>query len=323
MKIERIDPHVHCRDGKQNYKSTINRVFQVAGEQGVKTIFDMPNTDPPITNEDRVKERLLFVPNQRKKNYFLWVGLTADVGQIEKAVTAWGNFRQVIGLKLFTIESGSRELAVDSLEKQKIVYETLVEIGYAGVLAVHCEKKDYLKPELWIPHNPTSHSLARPKEAEIESIRDQIRLANQTGFKGMLHIVHVSCPESVELIRAAKKNLKITCGVTPHHLLYSQEMQIGKWGMCCKTNPPLRRLEDVEALRYCLLRGEIDWIETDHAPHPLEQKIFPPYASGFPSLFLYKYLVEEFLPSVGATKSQIDGWTYGNIMRVFGEKIGG
>ena len=57
-----IDPHVHCRDGKQAYKETIEHVLKVAQEQGVKKIFDMPNTDPPILYEKDVQERLKLVP---------------------------------------------------------------------------------------------------------------------------------------------------------------------------------------------------------------------------------------------------------------------
>jgi len=39
-----------------------------------------------------------------------------------------------------------------------------------------------------------------------------------------------------------------------------------------KVNPPLRREEDVLALREALADGTIDIVATDHAPHPLEAK---------------------------------------------------
>ena len=54
----RIDPHVHCRDGKQKYKETIKHVLEIAKTQGVQKIFDMPNTDPPITPEKTLTRRL-------------------------------------------------------------------------------------------------------------------------------------------------------------------------------------------------------------------------------------------------------------------------
>src|SRR5690606_21743238 len=39
-----------------------------------------------------------------------------------------------------------------------------------------------------------------------------------------------------------------------------------------KVNPPLRREEDVNALRAAVAEGVIDIIATDHAPHPIEAK---------------------------------------------------
>jgi dihydroorotase len=39
-----------------------------------------------------------------------------------------------------------------------------------------------------------------------------------------------------------------------------------------KVNPPLRRDEDVLALRSAVVDGTIDVVATDHAPHPLESK---------------------------------------------------
>ncbi len=319
----RIDPHAHLRGGNQSHKETISHAFEVAESQGVDVLFDMAaNTDSPTISLNGVDERLALVPEKYRRGYFLWLGLTSKIEQIEEAVTGFQAYKEVIGLKLFAGKSVG-DLAVVSVHEQRLVYETLVREGYPGVLAVHCEKESLLKPELWDPRNPISHSRARPKEAEIESIKDQISLVKETDFAGTLHICHISCPESVELVDAARKQgMRITCGVTPHHLLYTQEMQQGSGGLIYKTNPPLREMADVEALRYCVLRGEIDWIETDHAPHAVGEKIFPPYyLSGFSSLYLYQELVEDFLPKFGISKSRIDEMTYWNIVRVFGDKL--
>jgi len=318
----RIDPHVHCRDGKQNYKTTITRVFEIAGRQSVDIIFDMPNTDPPIVLPLNVARRLALVPQEKLDKYFLWMGLTSNSDQIESAVRCHENEPRVIGFKLYAGESVG-DLAVTEIEEQFGIYKNLASLGYEGVLAVHCERKDLLKTELWDFHNPISHSWTRPKEAEIEAVENQIDFVRKSGFKGTLHIVHISCPESVALVGEARKSgINITCGVTPHHLLYVDEIQSGhSAGLMYKMNPPLRRLEDVEALRYCLLRGEIDWIETDHAPHAVGEKLFSPHLSGFPSLFLYRELVEKFLPKVGASKELIEAMTFGNIVKTFGKKL--
>ncbi|MDD3101834.1 MAG: dihydroorotase [Patescibacteria group bacterium] len=311
-----IDPHVHCRDGKQAYKETIEHVFKIADEQGVNKIFDMPNTTPPILFEKDVKARLKLVPKNRKNDYYLYIGLTANRKQLKEAIKCYDKYREVIGFKLYAGKSAGN-LAIISVKDQIKIYKTLSEFEYKGVLAVHCEKESFLKPKLWNPLKPITHCFARPKKAEIESVKDQIKFAKQTNFKGTLYICHVSCPESVELIDRARKEIKITCGVTPHHILWSNEMLKQPDGLLYTTNPPLRDKKDVKKLRKYLKDGKIDWIETDHAPHIIGEKLFSPYCPGYPSLYLYKNFTEKFLPSIGLSKKQIKKITFENIRKTF------
>lgn len=311
----RIDPHAHCRDGNEAHKDTIRHVFEVAKAQNVTKIFDMPNTDPPVISEADVLRRLSLVPREQEENYFLYLGLTTNEDQLEEAVYVYNKYNQVIGFKLFAGRSNSKNLSVTGEEQQKRIYRVLTDLGYEGVIAVHCEKESFLKPELWNPLNPISHSFARPKQAETESLKDQIRFVRNTGFPGTLHIVHVSCLGSVEWIESARRVIKITCGVTPHHIMWDNRQLY-------KMNPPLRSRPDVLELIECLKADQIDWIETDHAPHPYGEKLHssnPP--SGYPSLYLYKHFVEEFLPSIGITEGQIKKLTHDNICKTFGLKI--
>lgn len=92
-------------------------------------------------------------------------------------------------------------------------------------------------------------------------------------------------------------------------------------GLLYKTNPPLRSRPDVLDLIECLKAGQIDWIETDHAPHAIGEKLFSPYLSGYPSLYLYKDFVENFLPGIGISEEQIRKLTHDNICRTFRLKI--
>ena len=324
----RIDPHVHCRGGNQSYKTTIAQVLQAAKLQGVDIIFDMPNTNPPILTSNDVANRLLLVSPSEQERYYLYVGLTADQNQVRGAVDCWNNFKKVIGLKMFAGHSvGS--LAVIEDEDQQHVYNILAKSRYRGVLAIHCERELNLKPDLWDPSQPASHSLARPKEAEVNSVRNQIRFAMEAGFKGVLHICHVSCPETVEVIEQARKNfgdrIKITCGVTPHHLMLSIEDQIALdaigMGNLLKVNPPLRGQDDRAVLIQNLVDGDIDWIETDHAPHSMDEKFAPPYMSGIPSLFFYKKLLDMLSINIGMDESFIETITFDNIVKAFSPKF--
>jgi len=315
-----IDPHVHCRDGKQSYKETIKHTFQVADAQGIKKIFDMPNTDPPITTEEHIKERIRLVSEERINDYFVWIGVTANADQLAEAVKCHANYKNVIGLKMFAGKSVG-DLTVAGKDDQKRVYEILQGFNYQGVIAVHCEKESLLKADLWDPKDPITHSKSRPKEAEIESVRDQIELVKSAGFSGTLHICHITSAEAVGLVKAARSDISITCGATPHHILWDDEMQNRPDGLLYKMNPPLRDKSDVEGLRRCLVEGKIDWIETDYAPHQVGEKMFPPYMSGYPSLCLYKDFIENFLPSFGLNEDLIQKMTYGNIIKVFKDKL--
>lgn len=316
----KIDPHVHCRDGKQSYKETIAHAFTVADAQGVQKIFDMPNTDPPITTEKDIVERLKLVPGERMNDYYIWIGVTSDAGQLGEAVKCHADYKNVIGLKMFAGKSVG-DLTVLEKEDQKKVYETLAGLGYKGAIAVHCEKESLLKGDIWNPENPITHSKSRPNEAEIESVKDQIELAKAAKFSGTLHICHITCPEAVELVNSAKKEISVTCGATPHHVLWDEEIQNRPDGLLYKMNPPLRDKKTIEGLRKCIIDGKIDWIETDYAPHQVGEKMFPPYMSGYPSLCLYKDFVENFLPSIGVSKELIEKMTYNNIARVFEDKL--
>lgn len=85
------------------------------------------------------------------------------------------------------------------------------------------------------------------------------------------HVCHISCKESVELIRRAKKDgVDITCETGPHYLVMN-DADIQEDGRF-KMNPPIRSEEDRLALIEGIKDGTIDMIATDHAPHSAEEK---------------------------------------------------
>ncbi len=314
----RIDPHVHCRDGKENYKETIEHTLKLCDEQGVDIIFDMPNTNPPILTRNDVEQRLQLVPQSARHRYRLFIAATPSAEQIKEAIKAYSDFQEVIGIKMYA-GSSIGTLGVISEYEQQGIYKMLVESGFKGVLAVHCEKESYCT-KTFDPHKPLTHAHARPPEAEINAVEDQIKWSKTLGFEGHLHICHISTAESIAMVADARKTMKISCGVTPHHLLWSTSQMLTQEGLLYKVNPPLRDIKQTVALRQALKQGQIDWIETDHAPHPISEKLFPPYLSGFPSLCLYKSLVEEILPYWGFKEEQINSLTYSAIIKTFDER---
>ena len=109
-----------------------------------------------------------------------------------------------------------------------------------------------------------------PAVAEEAIIARDVLLAQHVGAR--LHICHVSTAGSVEIVRWAKaRGINVTAEVTPHHLLLTEQLA-SSYDSRFKVNPPLRRDEDVQAVRAGLADGTIDIIATDHAPHPVESK---------------------------------------------------
>jgi dihydroorotase len=109
-----------------------------------------------------------------------------------------------------------------------------------------------------------------PAVAEEAIIARDVLLAEHVGSR--LHVCHLSTAGSVDIVRWAKKRgIAVTAEVTPHHLLLTDELVRG-YDARFKVNPPLRRDEDVRAVREGLADGTIDIVATDHAPHPHEAK---------------------------------------------------
>lgn len=315
-----IDPHVHCRDGEQSYKESIAHALSVAEKAGMTAIFDMPNVNPPTTNRELAVQRIDIAKKAQSSVFYgIHIGLSSNSDQIREAVKTFNEFKEVIGLKMFAGHSVGKIGVIDEDEQQKI-YQILTEENYIGVLAVHCEKESLLKPELWDSNKPITHAYARPPKAEVESVKDQIKFAKEARFRGNLHIAHTSVPETVHLVNDEKQKgeLRITCGITPHHLLLDYTaLEKPEIGCIMKMNPPLREPGMNVELQKLLKNGLIDWIETDHAPHTFEEKTKEPFMSGISGIQKYPKFVQ-LLRKNGFSEQQIEDLTFNNIITAFG-----
>jgi dihydroorotase len=143
---------------------------------------------------------------------------------------------------------------------------------FGGVIAQHAQEPR-LTEDAQVNEGVVSAELGLagwPAVAEEAIIARDVLLAEAAGAR--LHVCHVSTAGSVDIVRWAKgRGIDVTAEVTPHHLLLTDELARG-YDPRFKVNPPLRRDEDVAALRAALADGTIDIVATDHAPHPLESK---------------------------------------------------
>lgn len=323
-----IDPHVHLRDWKQDHKETVKHGLEVAYSAGLDAIFEMPNTSPSLISKETIGHRVSLADEARIPIFHgLYAGILPDEKQIEEMVEAYHDlFPRVVGFKAFFGQS-TGNLGIIEEEDQKFVWETLAGLGYEGVLAGHFEEQSLFKPELWDPLQSYTHTLARPPEAEVKSLEKQIEYAQQAGYQGTLHICHISAPESLKLIGQEKTEVDfdITCGLTPHHALLHAGMMKAASGLLLKMNPPLRTQKMQEYMLKSLLDGKIDWIETDHAPHIIDEKIGrvkdeeenPIYSSGVPGLPFYPHFMKTLKEEYNLPQKQIDDLTHHNIIETF------
>ncbi|MDQ6762073.1 MAG: amidohydrolase family protein, partial [Bacteroidota bacterium] len=157
----------------------------------------------------------------------------------------------------------------------------------------------------------------KPALAEELMIARDIELAKYTGSK--IHFTGVSTGKSLQLIAAAKKEkINVSCSVTPYHLFFCEDDLI-EYDTNLKVNPPLRRMEDRDALRNGVKEGVVDFIASHHQPQDWDHKICE---------FEYAKNGMEGLESVfgaaricGITAEQFVKMQTENIRNIFGQPV--
>lgn len=258
-----IDPHVHLREPGFEYKETIETGTLSATSGGYTTVFAMPNLNPVADSVEHLALQQERIHYHSKIQVYPYATIT--VGQK--------------GQQLSDIEALSKEVLAFSddgkgVQNQDMMKEAMRRCKACDRLIVaHCEDESLLVP------GGCMHDGKRAKQlgcigissaSEYKQIERDLQLAKETGCQ--YHVCHISCKESVELIRQAKKQgVDVSCEVTVHHLLLNEE-DISENDGRFKMNPPLRSKEDQQALLEGLQDGTIDMICTDHAPHSIEEK---------------------------------------------------
>jgi len=246
-----IDVHVHFRDPGYTYKEDWETGSTSAVAGGVTTVVDQPNTDPPTVDGRSYRMKLAIAERRSVVDFCL----NGGPGQVKKLAELGAS---AIG-EIFTYDHDEDEL-------QKILDET----AKAGLMpTIHAEDLEVIREStepLRDMREPQLYSLARPNRAESKAIEKVLTMTERA------HICHLSTFEGLDLVRAAKKKgKKVSCEVTPHHLLFTKR-DWRRQGTFLKMNPPLRDFRDKDALWEGLRKGDVDVVASDHAPHLPEEK---------------------------------------------------
>lgn len=257
-----IDMHTHLREPGREDEETIYTGSLSAVAGGFTSICCMPNTQPPIDDQESVKfiyEKAKFA---RCRVYSI-AGATKGLKGEELTEIA-----DLVRAGAVAISDDGKPIYNSAIMRYALEYSKMYDIAVVS----HCEDLS-LSSDGVMNEGFASTILGLrgiPNVAEEVMVARDIKLAEFTGAK--LHIAHVSTQGSVDLIREAKKRkIKITCEATPHHFSLTDEL-VKTFDTNAKVNPPLRTKKDIEALKNGLKDGTIDCIATDHAPHSIEEK---------------------------------------------------
>ncbi|HAI21987.1 MAG TPA: dihydroorotase [Clostridiales bacterium UBA8153] len=261
-----IDMHVHLREPGFEYKEDVASGGRAAVRGGFTAICCMPNTQPVMDNRTVVE----FVRGQAARAGWARV---YPVGAISKGLKGeeLAEIADMRSAGIVGLSDDGKPVASTELMRLALQYAAPFD------LPVISHAEDPTLSQDGVMHRGRVSSLLGlkgvPAEAESVMVARDLLLAGLTG--GSLHIAHVSTAQSVELIAFYRsRGVRVTCEVTPHHLLLSDQAVRDTWyDTCTKVNPPLRSPDHVDALRRALREGLIDAIVTDHAPHHQDEKL--------------------------------------------------
>ncbi|MBB4735334.1 dihydroorotase [Micrococcus cohnii] len=260
-----VDLHTHLREPGKEDAETVETGTQAAAMGGFTSVHAMANSTPTADNASVVEQ--------------VWrLGRAAgwcDVHPVGAVTVGLGGESLADLGSMAASQAAVRMFSDDGMcVHDAVLMRRALEYvkAFDGVVAQHAQE-----PKLTAGAQMNESELSGllglggwPAVAEEAIIARDVLLAQHVDSR--LHICHVSTAGSVEIIRWAKqRGIAVTAEVTPHHLLLTEEL-VRSFNPVFKVNPPLRRDEDVQALRAALADGTIDTVGTDHAPHTAETK---------------------------------------------------
>lgn len=258
-----IDMHVHFREPGDEEEETIASGSAAAVAGGFTSVVCMPNTDPTIQDETSIEFVHRMGRKARKTHVYVMGALTKDRQGVELAEMGLMAAAGAVG---FT-DDGS------GIQDASVMAKCLKYAGMFGlVVSQHCQDNSLAgKGVMNSGYNSTILGLPgiNPLAEELMLWRD-VQLVKS--IKTAYHAQHLSTAGAIEIIRKAKQDgLPVTCEVSPHHLLLTDDT-IEQYDTNYKMNPPLRTQADIKALKQAIKEGIVDALATDHAPHLESEK---------------------------------------------------
>ena len=258
-----LDMHVHLREPGFEYKETIASGTAAAAAGGFAAVASMANTHP-VNDCAAVTEYIL------KKAAVAGKARVHPVGATTKAMEGreLAEIGEMVAAGAVAISDDGRPVSDPNVMRRAMEYAKMFGIA----VIEHCETLE-LHPGGVMNEGYWSTTLGLrgiPRASEEIAVARNIRLAELTGAR--FHVAHLSTAGALRSVREAKaRGLSVTCEVTPHHLLLTDE-RVSSYDTQAKMKPPLTTEGDRQALLEGLSDGAVDAIATDHAPHHQDEK---------------------------------------------------
>jgi len=261
-----VDLHTHLREPGREDAETVESGTLAGARGGFTAVLAMANTTP-ITD---TAEAAAHIAALGARSGYAEV---VPVGAVSKGLD--GIELAELGL-MARCSAGVRVFSDDGhcVSDARLMRRALEYVrAFDGVVAQHAQDPQLAGSGACCHEGEISGKLGLsgwPPAAEAGIVARDVQIAELT--RSRLHICHVSCAETVDVIRWAKqRSINVTAEVAPHHLALTTSEVLG-YDPTYKVNPPLRPHEHVEALREGLADGTIDAVATDHAPHARHDK---------------------------------------------------
>lgn len=258
-----IDVFAHFNDPGAEHKETLASGAAAAAAGGFTTVFVVPNTQPVVESKSQVEYIV-----QRSQQFPVTI---LPLGAVTKG-TEGKALAEMYDMK----SSGAIAFSdgISPVQSAGLLLKALQYVkAFDGIVLQVPEDKSMSAHGL-MNEGITSTRMGLPgipALAEEIQIKRDIDLAQYTGSK--IHFTGVSTAKGIELISAARaSNVKVSCSVTPFHLMFSED-DLADYNTNLKVSPPLRTKADVAALKQAVLNGEVDCIATHHFPQHIDNKI--------------------------------------------------
>jgi dihydropyrimidinase len=265
-----IDIHTHLDDRIGGYvlADSYRSGTQVAVENGITTIATFVTESAGVRLEEALVAAVLKATDNCYADH--WWHLTP----IRFDDEGWQAINRCIarGFHLFKFYTTYRQAGIfldyDQLER---IFEHLA--GRGVQFLIHCEDDEtlaavHLSDEEW--KRPIAHSVSRPEQAEILAIREVVRRAGRQ--QAAAHIVHVSTPGGLEVIRDARSSVQVSCETCPQYFFLDESWLQREDGHRWICSPPLRSASSREELGRMASHGAVDCFATDHCAFTSEDK---------------------------------------------------